>query len=224
MKPTTGEVAYALRHSNVLRAGDVTDVSVIAHFDGYADAILRLHLSYSSEVEGAVPETLICKIYGPRWYSTSGIREVQLYRKYAPLVQGIPLPLYYGCLGDYNGRTLYLFIEDLTDRYEPPAIAKASRWIDQLTDILVSLHSHFWEHSLLESAEFFEPDGGNTRMPQALDPDGIKANESAARRALANFTAQHMTELGSDDPALLNTLVERWGDLFRKRVAKGRAV
>lgn len=222
--PTSDQLTHLLQQSGALTTGQVQRVSVSQQFQGYADAILRLQLTYSSAADLRAPRTLIGKIFGPQWYAASGQPELRFYRDLAPQMPQIPVPSFYGGLDDPSTQTCLLLIEDLAEQYAPVKLPLAMSWVERLVDLLVDLHTHWWEHPALNAPEFLVPEQAVTRMPQALDSRGLRVNATYARQALEQFSQQHAAELTVDEQDLLHLLATRWGERFQARVELGQAI
>lgn len=221
---TTTQLTSMLQQSGLLTTGAVTSITISERFSGYADAILRLHLTYSPAADVRAPQTVICKQFGPQWYTSSGQLELRFYRDLAPQMPQIPVPTFYGGSDDPQTQTCLLCIEDLAQHYMPIQLPVADIWLESLTDVLISLHAHWWEHPQLLTPAFLAPEQAVTRMPQALDGQGLRINEAHARQALDRFLQRHVNELSTDEQTLLHLLAARWGERFQARVAAGRAV
>lgn len=195
----------------------VRQVSEVRTFTGHADLIARLSLE--SEVSSGTPATLIVKVYGPDWYASGGLSELQFYREHLRRTPALPAPELLGYADNPVARHCILLLGDLGAAYQPVTLPPPPTLLDHLTDVLAAFHAAWWNVPKLEQPAFQQPDVGVTRMPQVLNPAGLAAHAKAARDATGLFLESHA--LTGSERALLEWLDARWPDVFRQRVEAG---
>lgn len=201
-----------LKKESVLE--EVQEVDV---FSGQADRIVRLRLTSANEKPG----TVIAKVFGPEWYTGSGLPELRFYQSIAPLMPDIPVPSLLGAHHDPETSTAVLLIEDLGSDFEVVRLPVASFWLENLTRVLCKMHSRWWNHPDLNSPDFLMPETGVTRMPQALGHAGLTVHVNAARDALDQFLHLHRSDLTGQDVILLKGLSDAWPEKFAARTLSG---
>lgn len=224
MVPTPDFLTEQLRRRGVLPVGEIVDVQIGRRFPACADELVRLHLTYSRDGGEHAPRTLICKVCGPAWYDLAGLPELHFYRDLAPRMAQVPVPALYGACDLPDSHICMLLLEDLAERYTAAELPIAPAWLEQLIDVLVQLHASWWHDPRLDAAEWWVPQGGVTRMAQALDTVGIGVHEAQGRAALERFLRQHQAPLTADERRLLALLASAWGVAFRARTASGKAI
>ncbi|CAM3608204.1 aminoglycoside phosphotransferase family protein [Deinococcus saxicola] len=195
----------------------IRQVGEVQTLTGHADLIARLFLE--GDLPGGAPETLIAKVYGPEWYASGGLLELQFYQDFLRRTPALPVPQLLGFENDLAARRCTLLLEDLGAAYQPVALPPPPALLEHLTRVLAAFHAAWWNAPELESLGFRQPDTGVTRMPQALDPAGLAAHAQAARQAAASFLDNH--ELSAGERALLERLMDRWPGVFQQRVEGG---
>lgn len=223
MLPTPRLLTELLQQQGHLLYGAVESVREVERFEGYADAIVRLGLTFTDN-EPRLPATLIAKVFGSSWYSHYGQPEVRFYCNLAPLMPQMPVPALLGAHDDAQRSTALLLLEDLAEQYVPATLPIAEDWLDLLVDVLIELHAAWWQPSRLDAPDFLVPEQGVTRMPQALNEAGLRAHAASAQDALGTFLAGHAHELSVEEQTLLRALSSYWPDLFRTRVVNSHAI
>lgn len=224
MVPTAAAITQALHAKGFLQAGEVIAVEAGEPFQALATAVFRCHLRYRDETSQGMPETMIFKVYGPEWYPRGGVQEVLAYRRIIPALRPSIAPTLYGLIDDPAAETWVLLLEDLATGYQPVAPPMAEPWLDLLVDTLADFHARWWEDPLLDTAAFLQPEDTVMRMAQAIPPQRIRANVSAAREALSRFRSAFGSELSAEDAHHLARLDAGWAPAFIERTANHRGV
>ncbi|GEM44781.1 phosphotransferase [Deinococcus cellulosilyticus] len=202
----------------LLKQSVLKDVQEVDVFSGQADRIVRLQLTSSD----GTTRSVIAKIFGPEWYTGSGLPELRFYQSIAPHMPDIPVPSLLGAHHDPETSTAVLLIEDLGAEFELVSLPVASFWLEKLTEVLCKMHSRWWSHQDLNAPGFLVPETGVTRMPQALDQAGLAIHVRAARDALDRFLHLHRSDLTGQDVILLKRLSDAWPEKFAARTLSGQ--
>ena len=224
MVPTAAAITQTLRAEGFLQAGDVIAVDTGETFQALATAVYRCRLRYRDETSPGLPETIICKIYGPEWYPRGGLQELLAYRRITPALRQSIAPTLYGLIDDPAAETCVLLIEDLATCYQPVALPMADAWLDILVDTLADFHAQWWEAPMLDTAAFLQPEDTVMRMAQAIPPQGIRANAASARDAVSRFRSAFGSELREGEGQLLSRLDARWAARFIERTVNSRGL
>lgn len=171
-----------------------------------------------------MPETMICKVYGPEWYQRGGLQEVLAYRQITPALRLSIAPTLYGLIDDPAAETCVLLIEDLETCHQPVASPMADAWLDLLVDTLADFHAQWWEDPVLHTAAFLQPEDTVMRMAQAIPPQGLMANAASARIAVSRFRSEYGSELSEEEAHLLARLDARWAGAFIERTVDQRGL
>lgn len=222
--PTAAELTAILRNSGHLKNSEVTRIEIGERFPAAADEVCRLHLHYAQPVAASVPQRVICKQYGARWFTTQGLPELYFYQTLAPQMPQIPIVTFYGSKEETSEPSLIVLLEDLAVNYAVAQPPLTEQQLELVTDTLVSLHAAWWQHPLLNSPQLLVADESVCRMPQVLDPGAIKKHAEVAAIACERFQQAHALELIPMEQALLTKLSQQWGGLFAQRVEKGEAI
>lgn len=224
MFPTAAAITQALHAEGFLQAGEVIAVEAGEQFQALATAVYRCRLRYRDETSPCMPETMICKIYGPEWYQRGGLQEVLAYRRIIPALRLSIAPTLYGLIDDPAAETCVLLIEDLATCYQPVASPMADAWLDLLVDTLADFHAQWWEAPMLDTAAFLQPEDTVMRMAQAIPPQGLRANAASARNAVSRFRSAFGSELSEGEAHLLARLDARWAAPFIARTVDHRGL
>ena len=224
MLPSAATIKQALQTNGLLHAGDVIAVEAGERFQASATAVYRCRLRYRDGSSQGMPETMICKIYGPEWYQRGGRQEVLAYRRITPELRPSIAPTLYGLIDDPAAETCALLIEDLATGYQPIEAPMADAWLNNLVDTLADFHAQFWEAPMLETAAFLQPEESVMRMAQAIPPEGLQANVAAARDAVLRFRSEFGSELSEPESHLLARLDARWAARFLERIVDQRGL
>ncbi len=212
-------VTAELKRRGFLQRGEVTQIETGKRFNAFADEVCRLHLHYSPTADPSAPQTLICKSYGAQWFASHGKPELYFYDQIAPQMAAIPVVGCCGVIGNpeslaTTGEPIHLLLEDLDTYYALATPPISDHQLEIVTDLLVALHAHWWQHPLLESAHFTTP------TPLSVECRRLWAKlmcaEMSARRSLRNATFLHRQFRTNSCPMkrLLKLLAQRWGDCF----------
>lgn len=223
MLPTPEQTTRALKQAGLLPLGSVQAIQSIETFEAYADVVARLKITYDKTTIKA-PETLVCKVFGTKWYEDSGKAELSFYQDLAPQMPDVPVPNFYGHIENPERNYLAIFIEDLQTQYHLVSLPIKEAKLDLITDTLVSLHARWWEHDYLNKPLFLQPDLAVTRMPQDLPSEGLATNVLYARLKVQQFLETHDQSLVQREKDLLLTLVQYWQPNFQQRIVKGHAI
>lgn len=221
MQLTPQLLTEALRQTGHLPFGTVASLREMQRFAGFADAIVRLELTF---IGAPQPVRVIAKAFGPTWYSVSGRPELVFYLDLAPFTPSAPVPALLGVYEDEAQSTALLLLEDLDEEYAPATLPAEPRLLEHLVDVLVALHAPWWGSPQLDAPALYVPERGVTRMPQALSAEGLRPQAETARRELDAFTARHAGKLNAGETSFLRALSSAWPGFFEKRVAGGRAI
>lgn len=224
MFPTAATLTQALHAEGFLQAGEVVAVEAGEQFQALATAVYRCRLRYRAGTSQGMPETMICKIYGPEWYPRGGVQEALAYRRITPAVCPSIAPTLYGLIDDPAAETCVLLIEDLATGYQPVASPMADAWLDLLVDTLADFHAQWWEDPILDTAAFLQPEDTVMRMAQAIPPRGLRVNAASARLAVSHFRSAFGAELTEGEAQLLARLDARWAALFIARTVDPRGL
>ena len=224
MFPTAAAITQALHAEGFLQAGEVIAVEEGEQFQAFATAVYRCRLRYRYETAQGMPETMICKIYGPEWYQRGGLQEVLAYRRITPALRPSFAPTLYGLIDDPAAETCVLLIEDLATCYQPVASLMADAWLDLLVDTLADFHAQWWEAPMLDTAAFLQPEDTVMRMAQAIPPQGLRTNAASARNAVSRFRSAFGSELSEGEAHLLARLDARWAAPFIERTIDHRGL
>ncbi len=221
MVPSPSDLTEQLRQRGLLPTGRVIEVIAGQRFEAFADAVLRLGLTYSKDASLSAPTTLICKRLGSTWYEAVGLPELRFYTELAPLLRYGVVPTFYGTIHNALAKTCTLFLEDLALDYERVALPIAEAKLAAVVEALARCHAFWWDHPVLSAPALQTPApvGDVTRTPHALNAEGLRANEVAAWGALEGFLNCYAHDLTPDELKLLRVLRNRWGDTFGKRLA-----
>lgn len=207
-----------------LKNGWIEKVTIGEQFPGFADLIARLHLSYSSTGFDHPPRTLICKAFGPEWYSSAAQAELHIYRHFVPKMANVPTPRLYGSFDDPIDKVIILLQEDLADQFTHLSHPINDEWLATLTDVLANLHAFWWEHESLNDEMLLIPQETVTRMPQALNVSGLRENEMQMYQAMTRFIDQHRENLSEEETSILQLLNARWREKFAARIENHRSI
>lgn len=224
MFPTAAAITQALHAEGFLQAGEVITVEEVEQFQALATAVYRCRLRYRYATSQCMPETMICKIYGPEWYQRGGLQEVLAYRRITPALRPSIAPTLYGLIDDPAAETCVLLIEDLATCYQPVEASMADAWLDLLVDTLADFHAQWWEAPMLDTAAFLQPEDTVMRMAQAIPPQGLRANAASARNAVSRFRSAFGSELSEGEAHLLTRLDAGWAAPFMERTVDHRGL
>lgn len=216
----TAQLKAYFSQSGLSLQGQVLEVAVTKHFEAFADAVLRLRLTYSEGSLAAAPKTLIYKELGPTWYSAVGLPELRFYTELAPITKSPLVPTLYGAANDPKSQTCVLLLEDLSPAYELATLPLSDARLETTVDELALWHAFWWHHPrlLVSDLQTPAPIGDVTRMPHALDATGLEENERLAQGALEAFIRRYSDELTAAEMQLLQKLEGCWGRVFRSRL------
>ncbi len=224
MFPSATAITQALHAEGFLQDGEVIAVEEGETFQAFATAVYRCRLRYRSETAQRLPETMICKIYGPEWYQRGGLQEVLAYRRITPALRLSIAPTLYGLIDDPAAETCVLLIEDLATCFQPVTSPMADAWLDLLVDTLADFHAQWWEAPMLDTAAFLQPEDTVMRMAQAIPLQGLRANTASARNAVSRFREAFGSELSEGEAQLLARLDARWAAHFIERTVDHRGL
>ncbi len=215
------DLTEQLRQRGFLPTGNVLEVVSGQRFEAFADIVLRLALVYSKDAPFSAPETLICKQLGPAWYEAVGLPELRFYTEFAPLLEYGVVPEFYGTIHHPFAKTCTLLLEDLVRNYERVTLPVTDTTLAVIVDTLARHHAFWWNRPELfaPALQTPAPGGDVTRMPHALNAEGLQANEAKAQEALEDFVRTYADELTPSELHLLQSLRDRWVDSFRKRLS-----
>jgi hypothetical protein len=222
MNLTAATATRALHAAGFLSDGEVVAVEEGERFQAFATSVFRCHLHYRPPHPSTLPETMICKVYGPEWYQRGGVQDLMFYRRIAPALQSPIAPTLYGMIDDPDAQFAMLLIEDLAPDYHQVELPLADAQLEAIVDTLADLHAQWWDAPLLDSEALLQPEDTVMRMAQALPPEGLRVNMEAARQAASHFRTQFASELTGEESALLTLLEEQWAAAFRDRLARHR--
>lgn len=221
---TAATVTQALHAAGHLPDGEVIAIEESDRFEASATSVFRCHLRYHPQHPPSLPETMICKCYGPDWYQQGGLQDLMFYRRIAPALKSNIAPGLYGLLDDPSAQTCILLIEDLAPGYDQVQLPVADAWLERIVDALADLHTQWWDAPLLASEAMLKPEDTVMRMAQALPLAGLQVNVAAATQAASRFRSQFGSALTADEDELLAHLVDRWAPLFSARTARDRGL
>lgn len=91
-------------------------------------------------------------------------------------------------------------------------------------DLLVALHSRFWEKRWRGRPELYTSTETVTRAAQSSPASVIAAHAATVREEAARFREEQGRELTAADVGLLERLMDSWEERFTARGADGKAV
>jgi hypothetical protein len=221
---TASTVTQALHAAGLLPDGEVIAVEEGDRFEAFATAVFRCHLRYRPLHPPSLPETMICKFYGPEWYQQGGLQDLMFFRRIAPALKSSIAPALYGIIDDPSAQSCTLLIEDLAPGYDQVHLPLTDAWLEAIVDALADLHAQWWDAPQLNAEELLKPEDTVMRMAQALPPDGVRVNMDAAKQAVSRFRSQFGPELTADEEGLLTLLVNQWAAPFIERTARQRGL
>lgn len=221
---TAATVTQALHAAGHLLDGEVIAIEEGDRFEAFATAVFRCHLRYRPLHPPSLPETMICKVYGPEWYQQGGIQDLMFYRRIAPALKSPIAPALYGIIDDPAAQSCILLIEDLAPGYAQVQLPLSDAWLEAIVDALADLHAQWWEAPQLNADELLKPEDTVMRMAQALPLDGLRVNMEAAKQAASRFRSQFGPALTADEDELLALLVDHWAAPFTERTARQRGL
>lgn len=218
---TANNLTAELQRQGYLRNGKVNHLAIGERFNSSEDEVYRLHLEYSSDAEPSALQSLICKQLAGRAADWQHPYECFFHETIAPQMPEVPIVKSYGCIRD-SGK-IYLLLEDLAPNYAL-ATTIPEHQLERVTDLLVDLHAHWWQHPLLESQQFLKPDQSVCRMPQVLGEAEMLANFATAQNATTRFLHQFENELTAAEKEFLSLLAQKWIDLALERLSRNQPI
>lgn len=211
MVPPPANLTEQLYQRGFLPTGEVLGAIAGQRFEAFADAVLRLDLTYSDDSPSSAPATLICKQSGPAWYEVVRLPELRFYTELAPLLQYNVAPTFYGVIHNPPARTCTLLLEDLAQDYERVILPVAEAELMVVVDTLAKHHAFWWNHPILSTPALQTPApaGDVTRMSHALNAQGLCAKEVVAWRDLEDFIRCYAYDLTQDELKLFRVLCNR---------------
>jgi hypothetical protein len=220
MSLTAATVTQALHAAGLLADGEVIAIEEGDRFEAFATSVVRCHLRYRPPHPPSLPETMICKFYGPEWYQRGGLQDLMFFRRIAPALRSAIAPAIYGLMDDPSAQSCMLLIEDLAPGYDQVRLPLTDAWLEAIVDALADLHAQWWDAPQLNADELLKPEDTVMRMAQALPPEGLRVNVAAAKQAVSRFRSHVGPELTADEEELLARLVDQWAAPFIERTAR----
>jgi hypothetical protein len=191
-----------------LSRGAILRLEVVKRFEALATELLRLKLEYRENAN--LPETMIYKRCEGELFDGTGQAEIKFFTELAPEMLEPATPTIYAYGINHLEKSCWLLFEDLAIQYTHPSYPIPQNVLELATDELVRLHAHWWNHSILEQAEFKIVQHDPMRMAQALAPEGIQLHAQEARVATTQFLEKFQNELLLEEKLFLESLKRNW--------------
>lgn len=211
-----------LRRNGHLSQGEVVSVQVKAHPHR---RFVSITVTYSSDAPESLPKNLLLKRHNKGY--AFGVREGDFYLKIAPQM---PVPLAPPCYDvaiDYETGQTAILMEDLSATHFVAMRHgdKLSREIfEQIVDVYLQLHTHWWEHARICQDDILEPRGIGMSHEATSSEAILENGRYFAEKAWPRWVDQFADQFPREWRELCEKAIASWANLFIQRTKDGKAL
>lgn len=167
-------------------------------------------------------QNLIFKDFRPHFFG-GGRAEYNWYKNLTHFLQPMITPAFYGGVINEQKRLCALILEDITNSYVKtpdnwPTKPEELEQLEQAVDILVQLHSYWWNHKTLKIS-YTRQQGGPLRLAHAATPIIIRQYAQSLHFSLPTIIDGLRANFSADEIAVCERAIERWPAILIKRIS-----